>query len=107
MLRNAIDALENVQKPAALAAFSDDVLPTGPSQPRGFAFERGARESEHHALAASGEVYELTEQIRRTVEALGQRRPLVSAAESRKRVICCLEAERSIREDRDVALDFG
>ncbi len=76
-------------------------------QPKGFAFERGVRESEHQVIAASGEVYELTEQIRRTVEALGQRQPLVSGAESRKRVICCLEAERSIREDREIALDFG
>lgn len=76
-------------------------------QPRGFAFERGVRESEHHAIAASGEVYELTEQIRRSVEALAQRKPLVSGAEARKRVICCLEAERSIRENRELALDFG
>jgi len=76
-------------------------------QPRGFAFERGIRESEHHAIAASGEVYELTEQIRRTVEALAQRQPLVSGEESRKRVICCLEAERSIVEGREIPLDFG
>jgi len=76
-------------------------------QPKGFAFERGVRESEHHAIAASGEVYELTEQIRRTVEAIRERRPLVSGAESRKRVICCLEAERSIREEREITLDFS
>jgi len=76
-------------------------------QPKGFPFERGVRESEHHGLAASGEVYELTEQIRRTVEALGNRKPLVSGVESRKRVICCLEAERSIRDDREVTLDFS
>jgi len=65
------------------------------------------RESEHHSIAASGEVYELTEQIRLTVERLRARRPLVSGEESRKRVICCLEAERSIREDREVRLDFA
>jgi len=76
-------------------------------QPTGFAFERGVRESEHHSIAASGEVYELTEQIRLTVERLRARRPLVSGEESRKRVICCLEAERSIREDREVRLDFA
>jgi myo-inositol 2-dehydrogenase/D-chiro-inositol 1-dehydrogenase len=76
-------------------------------QPKGFAFERGVRESEHHDIAASGEVYELTEQIRRTVEALAARKPLVSGQESRKRVICCIEAERSIREAREVALDLA
>lgn len=76
-------------------------------QPKGFPFERGVRESEHHEIAVSGEVYELTEQIRRTVAALAQREPLVSGVESRKRVICCLEAERSIVEGREVPLDFS
>lgn len=75
-------------------------------QPKGFAFERGVREAEHHAIAASGEVYELTEEIRLTVEAMRERRPLVGPEESRKRVICCLEAERSIDEGREVSLNF-
>jgi myo-inositol 2-dehydrogenase/D-chiro-inositol 1-dehydrogenase len=76
-------------------------------QPRGFAFERGVREAEHHAIESSGEVYELELQLRLTVEALRERRALVSAAESRKRVICCLAAEQSLTEGRDVALDFS
>ena len=75
-------------------------------QPRGFAFERGVREAVHESIAVSGEVYELEEQIRLTAQALRERRPLVSSAEARKRVICCVEAERSIREDRDIALAF-
>jgi hypothetical protein len=35
------------------------------------------------------------------------RRPLVSAEESRKRVLCCIAAEPSLCEGREVALDFG
>ena len=76
-------------------------------QVRDFPFERGVRESEHLSLAASGEVYELTEQIRLTAQSFRERRPLVSAEESRKRVLCCLAAERSLAEQRDVALDFS
>jgi hypothetical protein len=65
------------------------------------------REAEQETIAASGEVYELREQIRLSVDLLRRRRPLISAEESRKRVICCLEAEWSIREGREVALSFG
>ena len=75
-------------------------------QPRGFAFERGVRESEHIVITQSGEVYELTEQIRLTAEAFKARRSLVPAVEARKRVLLCHEAERSLREDREIALDF-
>lgn len=75
-------------------------------QPKGFAFERGVREALHEPIAISGEVYELEEQIRLSVQALRERRPLVSSDEARKRVICCVEAERSVREDREIALDF-
>ena len=73
-------------------------------QPRGFAFERGVRECERIAIAKSGEVYELTEQIRRAVEAFGERRALVPASEARMRVAICVEAERSILENREIAL---
>lgn len=76
-------------------------------QPRGFAFERGVREAEHHVIPASGEVFELAEQLRLTVAAFAQRRPLVSVEESRKRVLCCLAAEESLREGREVTLDFS
>ena len=75
-------------------------------QPKGFPFERGVREAEHHEIAASGEVHELDEQLRLTVQALRERRPLVSSEESRKRVLCCLAAEVSLREGREVLLDF-
>ena len=59
------------------------------------------------SIAPSGEVYELQEQMRLSAEALRERRPLVSADEARKRVICCLESERSIREDREIPLSFA
>jgi myo-inositol 2-dehydrogenase / D-chiro-inositol 1-dehydrogenase len=75
-------------------------------QPKGFAFERGVREALHESIAISGEVYELEEQIRLTAQSLRERRPLVSSGEARKRVICCIEAERSIRENREVPVAF-
>lgn len=73
-------------------------------QRRGFPFERGVSECERIAIAKSGEVYELTEQMRQAVAAFKERRALVPASEARLRVAICIEAERSIREDRDIAL---
>jgi myo-inositol 2-dehydrogenase/D-chiro-inositol 1-dehydrogenase len=55
-------------------------------------------------LAPSGELFELKEELARTVAAFRERRPLVSGEEARTRVIVCLEAERSLREGREVAL---
>ncbi len=75
-------------------------------QPRGFPFERGVRESEHLSIARSGEVFELTEQIRAVAAAFAERRTLVSATEGRKRVLLCREAERSLALDRELALAF-
>ena len=75
-------------------------------QAKGFPFERGVRECATIAIAKSGEVYELTEQIRLTAEGFRQRRALVPAIEARKRVIVCIEAERSLVEDRAITLSF-
>lgn len=75
-------------------------------QARGFPFERGVRECERLTIARSGEVYELTEQIRLTAEAFTARRALVPAIEARKRVLICLEAERSLLENWEIALAF-
>ncbi len=73
-------------------------------QARGFPFERGVRECERLTIVKSGEVYELTEQIRLTAEAFTARRALVPAIEARKRVLICLEAERSLLENREIDL---
>ncbi len=57
-------------------------------------------------LGASGEVFELEEEIAQTVAAFRDRRALVSGVEARKRIVVCLEAERSLREGREIALAF-
>jgi myo-inositol 2-dehydrogenase / D-chiro-inositol 1-dehydrogenase len=57
-------------------------------------------------LGRSGEVFELEEQLARTVEAFREGRPLVSAAEARKTVVVCLEAERAVAEGKEIALRF-
>ena len=76
-------------------------------QPRGFAFERGVRECERLTIERSGEVYELTEQIRLTAEGFAARRALVPARDARKRVVLCIAAERGLEENREIELDFS
>jgi myo-inositol 2-dehydrogenase / D-chiro-inositol 1-dehydrogenase len=48
-------------------------------------------------LRASGELFELEEQLRQTVGAFRERRPLVSGAEARKTVAVCLAVEAALR----------
>jgi myo-inositol 2-dehydrogenase/D-chiro-inositol 1-dehydrogenase len=67
---------------------------------------KGRTACEVVALGASGEVFELEEQIARAVEAFREGRPLVSAEEARKRIIVCLEAERAVAEGKEIALRF-
>ena len=57
-------------------------------------------------LAPSGELFELAEEIRQTAAAFRERRALVSGVEARKRIVVCLEAERSLREGRELSLQF-
>lgn len=73
-------------------------------QARGFPFERGVRESEHLAVAKSGEVYELADQIRLSAEGFRRGEALVSGEDARKAVRLCLAAERSAVEDREISL---
>lgn len=68
--------------------------------------KRRGGEAETVALAASGELFELETQLAQTVVAFRERRPLVSGEEARKRVIVCVEAERSLREGREIPLTF-
>jgi myo-inositol 2-dehydrogenase/D-chiro-inositol 1-dehydrogenase len=67
---------------------------------------RGRAEREIVEIGASGEVFELEEEIAQTVAAFRERRALVSGEEARKRIVVCLEAERSLREGREIALAF-
>ena len=67
---------------------------------------RGATACETLKIGASGELFELAEEIRRTAAAFRQRRPLVSGVEGRKRVVVCLAAERSLREGRELSVQF-
>jgi myo-inositol 2-dehydrogenase/D-chiro-inositol 1-dehydrogenase len=57
-------------------------------------------------LGASGELFELETQLAQVVVAFRERRPLVSGEEARRRVIVCVEAERSLREGREIPLAF-
>ena len=65
---------------------------------------RGQAEPEALTLAASGEVFELEEEIRRAVAAFAERRPLVSGQEAKKRIVICMEAERALEEGREIEL---
>ena len=67
---------------------------------------RGTAACETLKIGPSGELFELAEEIRRTAAAFGERRPLVSGGEARKRVLVCLAAERSLREGRELSLQF-
>ncbi len=67
---------------------------------------RGRSEAETVPIEASGELFELEEQLRQVVTAFAERRPLVFAEEARKRVAVCLAVERSIREGCAIGLQF-
>jgi myo-inositol 2-dehydrogenase/D-chiro-inositol 1-dehydrogenase len=68
---------------------------------------RGAgKEPETLELGRSGEVFELEEEIRRTVEAFRARCTLVSGEVARKPIVVCLEAERAACEMREIQLRF-
>ena len=71
------------------------VGPTGMGAPERIELER-----------TSGEIFELEEQIRLVAEAFAQGRTLVGAREGARPVVACLEAERSVREGREVPLLF-
>jgi hypothetical protein len=48
----------------------------------------------------------LEEQLRLTVDAFKNRKPIVSGEEGRRAVAICLAAERSLAEDREVPLEL-
>jgi myo-inositol 2-dehydrogenase/D-chiro-inositol 1-dehydrogenase len=57
-------------------------------------------------LERSGEVFELEEELAHVTRAFREGRTIVSGEEARKRIVVCLEAERSVRDGREVALTF-
>jgi len=67
----------------------------------------GADKVEIVQLGASGELFELEEELRLVVDAFRRGEPIVSGSEARKRILVCLEAERALAEDREIALDFS
>ncbi len=67
---------------------------------------KGQKTCDVLSVPPSGELFELEEELRRAVTAFSDRKPIVSGEESRKRIIVCLEAERSLTEDREIPLAF-
>lgn len=67
---------------------------------------RGRETCEVLKVPPSGELFELEEELRRAVTAFRERKPIVSGQEARKRIIVCLEAERSLAEGKERALAF-
>jgi len=67
---------------------------------------KGQEACEVLRVPPSGELYELEEELRRAVDAFRARKPIVSGEEARKRIIICLEAERSLAEGKELALRF-
>ncbi len=57
---------------------------------------RGTNVADRRPLKASGELFELEEQLRRIVGALRERRPLVSAEDARKAVAICVAVEEAL-----------
>jgi len=54
----------------------------------------------------SGEIFELEEELRQTVEGFKTGRALLPPEEARKSVVICLEAERSLKERREILLEW-
>jgi myo-inositol 2-dehydrogenase/D-chiro-inositol 1-dehydrogenase len=67
---------------------------------------KGQSECEIRDLPPSGELFELEEELKRVVSAFRERRPIISGDEARKRVLICLEAERSIQAGREIELKY-
>ena len=54
----------------------------------------------------SGELFELSEELKQTIELFKLNKPLFPAEEARKSVAVCLNAERSLTEQRDISLEL-
>lgn len=66
----------------------------------------GEERCETIQVPPSGELFELEEELKRVVSAFRERKPMVSGEEARKRVLICIEAERSLAEGKEIELNF-
>jgi myo-inositol 2-dehydrogenase / D-chiro-inositol 1-dehydrogenase len=73
---------------------------------RGAPFERGVNECETLDFQADNERGKLQNQLDRVVKAFGAGTAPTPGEEAKKRVRMCIEAERSIREAREIALEW-
>jgi myo-inositol 2-dehydrogenase/D-chiro-inositol 1-dehydrogenase len=100
-------ALEIAGCAGALRAWwsGDDARTTAPRA--GLAIlRRGAEAPAQHAFAQSGEIFELTEHLRRSIEAFRAGRSPLDAVEARRAVLVCLASEEACRTGRAVKLVF-
>ena len=67
---------------------------------------KGKEACEEVPIEISGELFELQEEIKAAAELFADRKAFYPPEEGRKVVIICLEAERSLRENREIALRF-
>jgi myo-inositol 2-dehydrogenase/D-chiro-inositol 1-dehydrogenase len=67
---------------------------------------KGKGTCEEVPIEISGELFELQEEIKAAAELFADRKAFYPPEEGRKVVIICLEAERSLRENREIALRF-
>jgi len=67
---------------------------------------KGREACEEVPIEISGELFELQEEIRAAAELFARGKAFYPPEEGRKVVIICLEAERSLRENREIPLSF-
>jgi myo-inositol 2-dehydrogenase/D-chiro-inositol 1-dehydrogenase len=67
----------------------------------------GQQKAEKIEAVASGELFELDQELCLAVEAFKANRPIVTGEEARKRILVCLAAEQALAEGREVELDFS
>lgn len=68
---------------------------------------KGRDKAEKIEAAASGELFELDQELRLAVEAFRANRAIVTGEEARKRILVCLAAEKALAEGREMKLDFS
>jgi myo-inositol 2-dehydrogenase/D-chiro-inositol 1-dehydrogenase len=68
---------------------------------------KGRDKAEKIEAAASGELFELDQELCLAVEAFKANRPIVTGEEARKRILVCLAAEEALARGREVKLDFS